>query len=222
MKNTLIQFGLDAALAVGLCAALLVVVGVDALINWLHPALPSGPAVSEVSDATERPRPKTKPLTPRRPTLAVTKPFIGPNDPAGGNGQPWDDIGRLLDSLGEGYRYEILDQSELQNLETLKKYNVVFYSCGADGKQDKPVLNTLNAYVAGGGTLYASDWRYEVIAAAFPEVRASSLAGSGLDTEVQAEVVDPGLKDIFGDKLRCAPRRWCTAGIRPVLRPHHQ
>ena len=75
--------------------------------------------------------------------------------------------------------------------------------------------DALVRFVERGGTLYASDWRYDVVKAAFPEVVDAASMGEGLIQEVQAEVVDPGLKDFIGPTvlLKFDLGQWKTAAF---------
>jgi hypothetical protein len=74
----------------------------------------------------------------------------------------------------------------------------------------------LPAYVAQGGILYASDWRFDAIAKAFPEMVAPKLKGDGADQELDADIVDSGLRDhLKTDKihLKFDLREWKPAAF---------
>lgn len=73
------------------------------------------------------------------------------------------------------------------------------------------IRGTLRQYVAGGGTLYASCLAWVAIAGTFPEVTASEFKDLkkrlGIEPdaqEVTAEVVDPGMREEFGDTISLA------------------
>ncbi len=100
----------------------------------------------------------------------------------------FDDMGRLLRSLGEGYRYETLSIDDLQVPTSLDRFDILFLTCDAwawgtfAGEFGRPgvsfgtyprapferLAENVRRFVTRGGTLYASDFRYTVVAAAFP------------------------------------------------------
>ncbi|MFZ5476629.1 MAG: carboxypeptidase-like regulatory domain-containing protein [Myxococcota bacterium] len=87
----------------------------------------------------------------------------------------WDDAGQLVDDLGlpaDGYLspHELLADADL-----LAEYDVVFANCGseasrneADGYTADEIANT-KAWVEAGGTLYVSDWEYELFEGVAPD-----------------------------------------------------
>jgi hypothetical protein len=165
MKNKLFQFGIDAAVAACLCLALLAVVGIDALLNWIQPshAASAGTPVDTTTPKVVK-KAVAKPLR-----LAVTRPYR--ENLFGNSGESWDEIGIVLDTLGEGYRrYDLINEGTLRDLGKLKNYDVVFCCCSAV-EPDYLAAETLRTYVSEGGTLYASDWRYGLVARAFPEMK---------------------------------------------------
>jgi hypothetical protein len=204
MNNKMVLLGVDAAVAAGLMALLVAVIGLDTLLTYLNP--PSAASGNDPNTTTSTTKTKTK-----RTRLAVTEPYKDPFSPQLGT---WDDVGKLLDSMGDGYKYDYIKETDLNDLDKLKQFDVVFCSCSA-AKSPEAVAKTLHSYVAQGGTLYASDWRYDVVAEAFPEVRDSNLAGLGVDTVVNADVVDPGLREIVGPKfeLKFELDSWKTAAF---------
>jgi hypothetical protein len=187
MNNKMVLLGVDAAVAAGLMALLVAVIGLDALLTHLYP----NAAASSQNAPGEQPIKKT--VSSKKIRLGVTLPHV---DQMG----IWDDVGTLLDSMGDGYKYDLVNEGDLNDLAKLKQFDVLFCSCSAS-KSPPAVAETLKAYVSQGGTLYASDWRYDVVAAAFPEVRDRNLEGPGKDNLVNADVIDPGLRDIFGQKV---------------------
>ncbi|MGE3819050.1 MAG: hypothetical protein AB7I30_06405, partial [Isosphaeraceae bacterium] len=102
----------------------------------------------------------------------------------------YDDVGRLLDSLGEGYRYQTLQDDDFLNPESLDPFEIVFLTCKGwpsswgttEGVANRPGLGygkpydhvverfgeTLRRFVGRGGTLYVSDLRKEVLFWGFP------------------------------------------------------
>jgi hypothetical protein len=200
--NSKTWFLVDAGVCSGLLFALLAVVGLDALLTWLTPA----PLQEEGSPALVISSPRQA----KRLRLAVTPVYVDQL-----MGVPWDDVGSLLKSLGDGYRYENFPFDDLRDLDKLRQYDVVFFSCGA-GSVDPAITDALRAYVSQGGVLYASDWRYKAVAEAFAEVRAPKLEADGSDPHVDAEVVDRGLRDVLGSDritLRFELDQWKTAAF---------
>lgn len=151
----------------------------------------------------------------------------------------YDDMGKLLDELGEGYRWEPLRYDDLLHPEVLSEYDVVFFTCGGVprrwlGRQRalgaRPgsdlheirqgyrsrLKESLRTFVGRGGTLYASDWRFKALAIAFPEVVDRSLAVRGAVQTVRADVLDPALQRRLGTELelRFDKPSWDPAAFR--------
>ncbi len=135
----------------------------------------------------------------------------------------YDDMGKLLDTLGSGYRYTTITMDDILDAKRLRKYDVVFLTCGGvprewlaeltgRGERDaagmfrpRPEIVTklrqaLRRYVRGGGTLYASDWQFGVVATAFPEFVDRGKMARGAKQTVHADVVEPGLQKRLGGK----------------------
>ncbi len=116
-------------------------------------------------------------------------------------------MGKLLQTLGDGYKFETLPMDEFLRPESLDKFDVVFLTCngwpstwaeslGADG--DRPGVaigtarpdaikrcgETLRRFVERGGTLYASDMRDELVLWAFP----ARVSGVELDEQPLPEL----------------------------------
>lgn len=202
-----LQIVVDIALAFGLVAALAVVFALD---RGSPPV--EAPADGGQLEVVEQP--KAEPAPVRRLRLGVTP-----------DGQAFDDMGRLLDSLGEGYRYEKFPLEDLLDKNKMAEFDVIFLTCSGVpaswlgrkiGKGDRPgtdvyepneeklarVYESLRQFVSRGGTLYASDLHYKLVAAAFTEYarRADAETGSA-DQSVNAQVVDPGLKELIGGEM---------------------
>ena len=202
-----LQIVVDIALAFGLVAALAVVFAFDR----------GSPPVEAPADGGQLQvveQPKAKPAPVRRLRLGVTP-----------EGQAFDDMGRLLDSLGEGYRYEKFPLEDLLDKNKMAEFDVIFLTCSGVpaswlgrkiGKGDRPntdvyepneeklarVYESLRQFVSRGGTLYASDLHYKLVAAAFTDYarRADAETGSA-NQSVNAQVVDPGLKELIGGEM---------------------
>jgi hypothetical protein len=172
---------LDLAAALVLLLALAVVYVVDRAV----PA-ESGTTVEEVSRTATVPRHSL--------SLAVTPP-------------EYDDMGKLLDTLGPGYRHAGISVNELLDPAKLSQYDIVFLTCGTGDlwNQEEVALKlrqSVRQFVSGGGTLYASDLRFEILEIAFPEFVDPTRAPTRGDRQiVQARVVEPGLKHALGSTI---------------------
>ena len=138
------------------------------------------------------------------------------------HGIVWDDMAKLLSTLGEGYKFKLINAFELLDAKKLEDLDVLFLTCAPGGSDPtRPTIieerfsYNLRNFVDQGGTIYASDWRYEAIAAAFPKIAAPRLQGDGRAGPLEAEVVDPGLRDMIGPtvQLRFDLDRWKTAAF---------
>lgn len=213
-----IQLLLDASLAVGLLLGLALVFGLDR-----HAPQPPAPARQPALQVVEQPSPEPAPARALR--LGVT--------PAGG---AFDDMGRLLDSLGEGYRYQSFPLDELRNPNKIAEFDVIFLTCSGvpvswlgkrigEGERagtdvyepNEKVLReaseALQKFVARGGTLYASDLHYKLVAPAFEDYARPSQAVIGKEQNVNAQVVDPGLRELVGGEM---PLRFDQPGWFPA------
>ncbi len=211
---------LDAAAAIALLAAL----GLVFLFGRTSP--PSGLQSSENVTHAAHVAPESAGRTSL--CLAVTKPPDFEN---------WDDMGALLRTLGSGYQYAPISLDDLLDFDQLKKYDVVFVACSPVPKtwvEDERVragirANTavfgarteivdrlkksLRRFVAGGGTLYASDWQFDLLHIAFPEMIDEAKVGRGEVQKVTADVVDPGLRKRLGPTI---PLRFEKSDWRPA------
>jgi hypothetical protein len=151
----------------------------------------------------------------------------------------YDDMGRLLDSLGKGYQYETVELESLLETRWMDEIDVLFLTCGGVPKSwlgemigksarddateyhpNEEVINrvckNLRDFVDNGGTLYASDWRFSLVATAFVEYVDPPRAVQGAPQTVQAEVVSPRLKKPLGEtiELRFDKPGWYTSAFR--------
>ena len=125
----------------------------------------------------------------------------------------WDDMGLLLREMGEGFQYtEIKVEEILNNPNVLNGYQVLFLTCAPGGEE---LSDILKQYVAQGGTLYASDWRFDAVARAFPDYVNFNAQGNGTKQKLKAKVIDPGLREVMGDSivLNFDLPRWKTAAF---------
>jgi hypothetical protein len=190
-------FDLAAALA------LVLAIAVVYLVDWLRPAA-LGPSIQEVSENVAVPRHSLG--------LAVTPP-------------EYDDIGKLLDTLGTGYRHTTITLEDLLDPAKLSRYDIVFLTCGISGlKYQERVAaklrENLRRFVSEGGTLYASDWRFEILDLAFHEFVDESRVIRGDRQVIQVRVVDPGLRHTLGSTIMLnfdKPAWWAAAFKGPEL-----
>lgn len=209
-----IQLLLDASLAVGLLLALALVFGLDRQTpKQTQPEL----------QVVEQPSPEPPPARPLR--LGVT--------PAEG---AFDDMGRLLDSLGKGYRYHVFPLEDLRDPNKIAEFDVIFLTCsgvpvswlgkriGAGERANTDVYEpnrkvlgevseALEKFVVRGGTLYASDLHYKLIMPAFEDYARPADAIVGKKQDVKAQVVDPGLRELVGAEM---PLRFDQPGWYPA------
>ncbi len=136
------------------------------------------------------------------------------------NGLVWDDMAKLLSTLGEGYKFKLINAIDLLDAKKLEEFDVLFLTCapgGADASRiEEAFTYNLRNFVGQGGTIYASDWRYDSIAAAFPDIASARLKGDGRGQTLEAQVVDPGLRDMLKSDtvaLKFDLDRWKTAAF---------
>jgi len=148
----------------------------------------------------------------------------------------YDDMGKLLETLGTGYRYTTIEQDDLLDPGRLAEFDVLFLTCGGvprewlsrrlrSGERNgggvfraRPEIldslrTSLRGFVGRGGTLYASDWRIELLAVAFPELVDRAALEKGAVQTVEADVVDPGLRRRLGPTI---PLRFDQPAWRPA------
>lgn len=138
----------------------------------------------------------------------------------------FDEMGPLLDKLGDGYAYRLMPLDDLLDAERVAQFDVIFLTCsgytdiwlGAEqGASDRGGMNygpneatfarakeVLRGFVSNGGTLYASDLHYNLIARCFPEYVDEALLDRGVPQAVAADVIDAGLKESIGDTIELA------------------
>jgi len=198
---------IDAGAAAGLVLALALVFVLDKGCSSLGG---SGLLVEE--DGEEEVVGGAEPAPPRRPPrLAVTEP-------------EYDDMGRLLATLGAGYRYETIPLDDLLTAGRLSEYDAVFLTCsgvpeswlssrmrpglrrGSGVFRARPeivdaIKPNLRRFVGRGGTLYVSDWHFDLLALAFPELVDQAAVARGQKQSLEAEVVDAGLRRRLGPTI---------------------
>jgi hypothetical protein len=150
----------------------------------------------------------------KRLKLAVT-PTHQDTNPLTKKQELWDDMGKLLRNMGKGYdEFDMIEPRNLltMNPKKLQEYDVLFFTCAPKGQELRDVLRK---YVSDGGILYASDWRYEAVAAAFPDFADKKLQSEGDVQRLEADVVDPALREIVGKKINLIfpMDQWKTAAF---------
>jgi hypothetical protein len=217
------RIALDAAAAAGLLAVLVVV--------WAFDPGASSPSAGAVSTNVVDDRAGGGDLHPassarRTLRLAVTPP-------------EYDDMGKLLATLGSGYQYTEITMDDLLDADRLAEFDVIFLTCGgvpddwlgrriggaergaagsfhAKRKIADELHKALRSFVGRGGTLYVSDWQFQLLDIAFPEFIDSAKRTKGDIQSVRAEVVDSGLIRRLGStiELRFDKRAWYPAAFK--------
>lgn len=209
-----------------LALAAFVLLSAAASVRWLvhhHPLLLSTrPAATPGVAITIAPGPP--PVAGRPQRLAVTVPTFLPL---------YDDIGAVLEEMGEGYRFDRVPLPDLVSPGLLKPYSVLFLCCSEQMQPthvqrfilpldlENPfeslppaaiLARRIESFVAGGGAVYASDWAAHLIHTAFPG-RIAFAREQLPRQEVLARVRDRGLADLVGDslQLRFDIREWFAA-----------
>jgi hypothetical protein len=184
---------IDAAAAISLIAALAVIYSLDRQTADELPAVANNVKLSTVT--------KTQP--PRPLTIAVT--------PA-----QFDDMGKLLDTMGSGYgTYDTIQLDDLSDIGRLKRHDVIFLTCRNEPRLSPRSRLSLREFVAAGGTLYASDLWFNMIAETFLEFAPENRLPTGKKQKLTAEIVDPGLQAALGSSLdlNFEVDDWCPAGF---------
>lgn len=127
----------------------------------------------------------------------------------------YDDIGVILKDLGTGYTFVPLTwNAVIKGNAELEKFDVLFLPCPGpptselSSDETESLRIAMRDYVAAGGTLYASCLAWNNIATTFPEItsqefrdREKRLGVSTKKQEITADVVDPGMREEFGDTV---------------------
>jgi hypothetical protein len=114
----------------------------------------------------------------------------------------YDDIGAVMRQLE--YPFEQVAETLLYDASRLAEFDVLFINCSSNSRNHATKAGkALERYVADGGTIYASDYASDYIAAAFP--LAIQFAGRhGSKGKLTARVVDKGLCALMGETIQLA------------------
>lgn len=136
----------------------------------------------------------------------------------------YDDMGKLLATLGAGYPFTSISYDDLLQPGRLSSFDVVFLTCGGvprhwvgrrlgeSGRDAAGIFElrrdiqgalceSLREFVSRGGTLYVSDLQFQLLERAFPEFTDRRLIAEGDVQTVRAEVVDRGLRRRLGETI---------------------
>jgi hypothetical protein len=168
---------------------------------------PATPVVIEVGEPVE-----VQPTT----TPKILKLGVMPGE--------FDDIGKLLETLGKGYSFDILNLRDLESPKKLAEYDVIFVACGSypriwlgnptgaattrnatiyawDESYAKLLGESIDEYTKQGGIIYASDWIRNLIILSFPEMTMRTNLEAGKAQHATATVVDKGLAANIGNTI---------------------
>jgi hypothetical protein len=172
---------------------------------------PAQPVPEPEAAPEKKAKGRTKIAAPKRSASEGTKTLAVSAD-------GFDPINTSLDELGAGYGYAIIDDEALLDPAALGRFQVLFLTCaGTDaGEPPASLPKVLHDYVSGGGTLYASDLRYDTLTLAFPEVVDPASVAQGVPQDVRGEVTSPELRDVLGPEiaLHFKSERWRPAAFR--------
>jgi hypothetical protein len=228
----------DSVALLSLCAALTLVFWYERHVS-VRKSSQVDPPVKIVETVEEERAPEPPP---RELRLAVTTCVDAKNDPQYREEKHvYDEMGHLLEQLGGGYRYTTITLTDLEDAEKIQPYDVIFLACSLhpnhwhdysapirkgirpgtqspqfDARLMAHLRENLHNFVQRGGTLYASDFHFEVLFWTFPEFFEGTKLEefpNGEDQTVQAEVEEEGLRERLGPSLtiRFDRRGWLPA-----------
>ncbi len=117
----------------------------------------------------------------------------------------YDDIGSMVSDLGIPYDTFSRPEDILGNAELLDQYHVVFANCGSvattTSQNQYTTLQFSNTrdWISRGGTLYTSDWEYELFEGVVPEaLNFSNSPKDGPVAQLNANVIDREIQMLLG------------------------
>ena len=112
----------------------------------------------------------------------------------------------------------MIDNETLTEPTALARFEAVFLTCAAIDAAEAPrnLPKAIHEYVSRGGTLYASDLRFDTVAEAFPEFVDRAAIAQGISQDLRAEVTSPELRDLLGPEivLHFGEKGWRPAAFR--------
>jgi len=108
----------------------------------------------------------------------------------------YDDIGQVLRHLD--YVPDEIEISDLDRVDSLKKYKTVFVNCSAEIVSAN--ASAINSFVQAGGTLYASDFASHPIERNFSNFK-GAFSASPFVGRMTTYVSDLGLKELIGASI---------------------
>jgi hypothetical protein len=117
----------------------------------------------------------------------------------------YDDVGELMGDLGIPFDVYTDPEALYGDAELLASYDAVFANCGSehtirnDSSYSSQELDNVRDWVLAGGTLYASDWEFELFEGAVPD--AAVFADDplkGAAGVITAQVLDRNVEAILG------------------------
>ncbi|MCE9531398.1 MAG: hypothetical protein K8T89_09805 [Planctomycetes bacterium] len=199
------QLGLDAGLAGALIVALVTVYFVDRRSPTDGSAKETKPKLTvEIQNETTGGT-VAKPLA-----IAVTH-----------DDRVFDEVGKLLDELGQGYAYTKLPLVDISDFSKIGQYDLLFLTCGTQPKawlgkpvgvgtrpeiqnyswnEDviKEIRASLLKFLEKGGTIVASDWQFAILSVVFPDYIDRSTYNPGAAQTLEATIADAGLSEVLG------------------------
>jgi len=113
----------------------------------------------------------------------------------------YDNIQSVLDAMGSYFAYTNITNANLADPGfDLGQFDVIFVNCsGSNSSYAAAAASRLRNWVNSGGYLYASDWAYEYITAAFPGyITFPASPKIGNSQIITANVEDAGLRSYLG------------------------
>jgi len=147
---------------------------------------------------------KEEKTEPKKFRLAITPPAF-------------DDMGKLLRTLGDGYKFTDIADFEILNSTRLQDIDVLFLTCNSSDANNKQMNANLRKFVEQGGTLYASDLRFDALRGAFPEYIDATKLYAANPQNMTADIAEPGLQEALGSKtiqLHFNGAGWRTAAFK--------
>ncbi len=128
----------------------------------------------------------------------------------------YDHVESLLTGLGlefdlyRGTTGQTEYMSLLQDPSLMSQYDIIFFNCGMDSTWSRnssydQIAGNISDYVRAGGSIYTSDWAYNIFEASFPgaadfygDDTSPGAAYWGADGYLTATVIDPTFQSLLG------------------------